>query len=303
MAFTLAQLQLVLTVHEHGSLGKACGVLNLTQPALSRNLRELEKHLGVPLFERHPSGLRPTQFCHAILPYAANMVQEAAKVTEEVRILAGESRRVLRIGTVTSATMTLVPALIEQLAAQSPDLRIKVVESISEVLIESLHSHDIDLALAGPIPHDDEIAVALDLGRSDTCTALIGTNHPLLQRPEGVSPMELLAQRWVVLPGDSDLRKNFERMMRDQQLPSPNAIIETRSVGLVRTLIARQQYIGWGPPSLYAFSDPDAGIVALDIEAFHLRLPFRVYRLRRAVPSPAARQALTILQRLATPGP
>jgi DNA-binding MarR family transcriptional regulator len=106
MAFTLAQLRLVAAIHEHGSLGKACAVLNLTQPALSRNLRELERHLGVELFERHPSGLRATQFCHAILPYAANMLRDAAQVLEEVRILAGESRRSLRIGTVSTATMT-----------------------------------------------------------------------------------------------------------------------------------------------------------------------------------------------------
>lgn len=68
MALTLAQLRLVLALHEHGSLGKACASLNLTQPALSRNLRELERCLGVSLFERHPSGLRATPFTLAILP-------------------------------------------------------------------------------------------------------------------------------------------------------------------------------------------------------------------------------------------
>lgn len=297
MAFTLAQLQLVLTIQEHGSLGKACGVLNVTQPALSRNLRELERQLGVELFERHPSGLRPTQFCHAILPYAANMVQEAAKVLEEVRVLAGESRRMLRIGTVSSATMTLVPALIEQLAADAPDIHIKVVEGISDGLIDSLKAHDIDLVLAGPIPHDDDIAMALDLGLSDRCTALIGTHHPL-RACAGLTAEALLAQRWVALPRDSELRKNFEQQLRDQHLPAPNVVVETRSVSLVRTLVGRQGFIGWGPASLYASSDPVAGITALDLPAFHLRLPFQVYRLRRAVMSGAVRRALSILQRL-----
>lgn len=302
MALTLAQLRLVLAVHEHGSLGKACASLNLTQPALSRNLRELERYLGVPLFERHPSGLRATQFSLAILPYAANMVQAAAQVLEEVRILAGQSHRMLRIGAVSAITKTLVPALIERLVEDAPDTRVNVIEGVSDTLIDALKSHAVDIVLAGPIPQDDEIESALDLGLSDSCSALIGANHPLRGRA-GLTPEELLKQRWVVLPQDSDLRRIFDRLLREQNLPSPNVVVETRSVGLVRTLIGQQGFVGWGPPSLYASSDPVSGIVALGQPAFRLRLPFHLYRLRRAVTSSTVRRALSILQRLCPASP
>lgn len=298
MALTLAQLRLVLALHEHGSLGKACASLNLTQPALSRNLRELERYLGVSLFERHPAGLRATQFSLAILPYAANMVQEAAQVLEEVRILAGESHRMLRIGAVSATTMTLVPALIEQLLADAPDTRVKMIEGVSDTLIDALKSHAVDIVLAGPIPHDDDIESALDLGLSDSCTALIGATNPL-RGQAGLTPEELLKQRWVALPQDTDLRRVFEQLLREQDLPSPNVVVETRSVGLVRTLVGQQGFVGWGPPSLYASSDPVTGIVAFDLPAFHLRLPFRIYRLRRAVTSSTVQRAVSILKRLA----
>lgn len=295
MALTLAHLRLVLALHEHGSLGKACGPLNLTQPALSRNLRELERHLGVTLFERHPSGLRATQFCHAILPYAANMVQEAAQVIEEVRILAGESRRMLRIGTVSAATMTLVPALIEQLTAEVPDTRIKVLEGMADLLMGALKSHDVDLVIAGPVAHDDEVERVLDLGQSDNCTVLIGETHPLRHQP-AVSAAALLAQRWVALPHDTELRRRFEHLLREQNLPTPNVVVETRSVLLVRRLVGQQGFIGWGPPSLYAATG--SGIAALDLPPLRLHLPFQVYRLRRAITSSSVRRALTILRRL-----
>lgn len=298
MAFTLAQLRLVLAIHEHGSLGKVRSVLNLTQPALSRNLRELETQLGVPLFERHPSGLRATQFCHAILPYAANMIEEAERALEEIRILTGKSQQTIRIGTLAVGSVALLPALIGGLLEEAPGIRFKVIEGNNEVLVAGLKARELDLIISGGTQDDDELFLALDLGLETACTLLVGEDHPLLHH-EDRSMARIIGQRWAMQPHDSKLRNDFERIIRERCLPTPTPLVETRSTNLIRRLVAQHRFVAWGPPLLYVSNEPGAKVVALDVPEFTLQASFSVYHRRRGVKSSAMCRTLSILQRLA----
>lgn len=298
MAFTLAQFQLVLAIHEHGSLGKVSQAFGVTQPALSRSLKELERQLGLQLFERHPSGLRATSSCLAILPYAENVTEEAARALEEIRILAGESRKVLRIGAISSAAASLLPPLIERLTVDMPGICIKVIEGVDEILVQGLLSHDLDIIICGTSQEGDEIAKALDLGFGDICTLLIGADHPLGGRTN-VSTAEILDQPWAALPRDSVLRTFCDNLVRAQGMPAPNVLVETRSISIIRRLVVEQGYITWGPVPLYTSGDMESDIVTLDLPQFQLQRSFFAYRLRHATMSGTVRHALTILERLA----
>lgn len=298
MAFTLAQFQLILAIHEHGSLGKVSQALGVTQPALSRSLKELERQLGVTLFERHPSGLKATSFSLAVLPYAANVGKETARALEEIRILAGESREVLRIGAISSAATRLMPPLIQRLMADMPGIRIKVSEGVDEVLVQGLLSHDVDIIICGTPQETEEIAKAQDLGFGDTCALLVGASHPLRGRPD-VSAAEILDQPWAALPRDSILRTYLDELIRTQGMPAPRVLVETRSINVLRQLVAGQGYVTWGPAPLYVSEDANSEIVMLDLPQFQLQRSFFAYRLRHATMSGAVRHALAILRRVA----
>lgn len=287
-----------MAIQEHGSLGKVRQVLNLTQPALSRNLRELERQLGVTLFERHPSGLRATQFCHALLPYAASMLQAAEQAVEEVRILAGESQHTVRIGALPVGSVTILPQLIGKLVEEAPGIRIKVVEGIGEVLVNSLKSREIDIIITGGLPDDDEIVLALDLGLEVESMLLVGEQHPLLHNSDR-NALKVIDQPWVMLPQDSTYRKEFERLMQKNGLPLPKPLVETRSSDLLRRLVSDHGFITWAP--LVSLGSGNNRIVAVDIPPFTVRQPYNVYRLRRGVISGAMRRTLSILLRLTRP--
>jgi DNA-binding transcriptional LysR family regulator len=299
MAFTLPQFRLIQTIHELGSLGRAAPVLGVSQPALSRTLGELERQLGVQLFERHPSGLRATPYAMAVLPYATNVVEEAARALEEVRVLAGESRGVVRIGSVSSAAASFLPAMIERLMQRAPEISLKVSEGVDEFLEQGLISRTYDIIIASHLAETDQIARAIDLRLGDVCTFMVGANHPLRGRTE-VDGAELFDQTWVALPPDSMPRKYFERLMRDRGLPVPKITVETRSIAIIRDLVAHQGFITWAPTPLYASNSPDRFIEPLNIPAFELRRAFHVYRLRRRTMSLAVRDALSILRSFAT---
>lgn len=295
MAFTLAQFQLVLAIRKHGSLGKVALAEGVTQPGLSRSLKELERRLGVTLFERHPSGLRATPFCLAILPYAANAVEEAARALEEIRVLAGESPEVLRIGAISSAAASLLPPLVERLTSVMPEISIRIIEGVDEVLVDALLARDVDTIICGTPQESDGIAKALDLGVGDTCALLARTGHPLCERPDA-SVEELLDHPLTMLPRDSVLRTYFEQLVRAQGLPPPRVLVETRSISVIRRLVVEQGYITWGPIPLYISGGTEIAI--LDWPQFQMRRTFFAYRLRQATMSGAVRRALNILRQL-----
>ena len=298
MAFTLSQFRLLQTLHDRGSLGRAAPVLGVTQPALSRALGELERQLGVQLFERHPSGLRATSYALAILPYATNVVEEAERAREEVRVLAGESRAVVRLGTVSSAAASFLPALIRRLIAQAPDISLKIAEGVDEQLEAGLIARDFDIIIPGLLSETDQIARAVDLQLGDVCTFLVGAGHPLQGRTE-LNDRELFEQTWVALPPDSMPRKYFEKLMRDRGLPPPKITVETRSIAVIRNLIAHQGFMTWAPVPLYASNSQDHVIEALRIPAYELHRSFHAYRLRRRTMSGPVRDVISILRSFA----
>lgn len=294
MAFTLAQMRLILAIHEHGSLGQVHRVLNLTPPALSRNLKELERQLGVTLFERHPSGLRATKFCHAILPHARNAIGEAEQALEEVRILAGESRQMIRIGTLPLGSMTLLPSLIDMLLEEAAEIRVNVVEGIGEVLISGLKSREIDLVISGWVPEDDDIILALELGLEASCTLVVAQDHPFINSADQTVE-DIINQRWVLLPPDSTFRQDFERLMRHRGILPPKPLVETRSTNLMELLVAEHGFVTWGPTMPFANK---MKLVPLDVPEFNFQSPYNVYRFRGAARSGAMRRTLATLQRI-----
>lgn len=295
MAFTLAQFRLILAIHEHGSLGRAAPVLRVTQPALSRALGELERQIGVLLFERHPSGLRLTPHGLAVLPYATNVVEEAGRALEEVRVLAGESRQVVRIGSVSSAAAHFLPAVIARLRRSAPSVAIHVTEGVDEILKAGLLAGELDVIIAGELSESEQIMRAIDLKFGDRCTLLVGADHPLRGRLD-ICAAELIDQTWVTLPTDSMPRKLFEQMLWRQGFAAPKVAVETRSAAIIRELVAHQGFITWAPTPLYVSANPAFFIEALDIPAFEVHRTFSVYRLRGRTQSQAARETLSVVR-------
>src|SRR5215510_4714757 len=128
MALEQRQLRAFLAIAQTGSLGRAADVLHLTQPALSRVVKQMESQLRVQLFERRPSGMELTSFGQALLPYATHLREEADLALEEINVRLGMGRGTVRIGTVASAAIMVLPALLERMHQRWPNLQLQIVE-------------------------------------------------------------------------------------------------------------------------------------------------------------------------------
>ncbi len=178
----LNQLSCVLAVAEERHFTRAASRLHLAQPSLSRQVRLLERDLGVLLFNRGPGqGLVTlTAEGEALLPFIRRVLADTDAVGAEARALTGMSRGRLSIGATPSLiTRVLAPALVE-FHTSHPGIELQVVEAGSRQLVLQLASGEVDLAL-GVQPVTDQLVATTPLF-DDPLVLAVAPDHPLAAR-------------------------------------------------------------------------------------------------------------------------
>ena len=144
---TLKQLRYFEALARHGHFGRAADVCAISQPALSVQIKELERSLGMPLFERGPRQVRLTPFGETLAKRVRRILQEVDELGEFARAAGGGLSGRLRIGVIPTIAPYLLPALIGRLRKKHPDLDPEIRETLTERLVEELTDGRIDTAI------------------------------------------------------------------------------------------------------------------------------------------------------------
>ncbi len=129
------ELNIFLTAAETENFSKAARQLNLTQPAVSMQIRSLEKKLNVSLFHRTGRSLTLTERGKALMPLARDMINRAIRVEEEIESLKGEVIGHLKLGCSTATGKYILPHLVARFRRCHPKVQI------------SIHNHSRDRVL------------------------------------------------------------------------------------------------------------------------------------------------------------
>ena len=152
----LRQLRHFVTVAEELHFGRAAARLHMTQPPLSQSIAGLEELLGAPLFLRNRRQVTLTPAGSALLPEARRILEEAGALPELVRrVASGEAGR-LGLSFVTTAGLSVLPAILRRYSAAYPAVRMVLQEATSDVQFEELLQGRIDAGFViPPLPPDD----------------------------------------------------------------------------------------------------------------------------------------------------
>ncbi|MFI6794011.1 LysR family transcriptional regulator [Streptosporangium canum] len=205
MDLELRHLKIVRAVAEAGSVTKAATHLGLAQPALTAQLKRIERVLGGALFERDHNGARPTPLGELVLSRAMVLLPAAQELQEEAVRFANTSGDVpsYRLG---ATNGPVLGGLVDRLATAWPSTPVSTYTSWSaKELTAMVMLGRLDFALIGacgesPPPVEGPV-VWLTVG-TDPVFVLLDENHPLVGRKE-VALAELAGERWAVTPGDS----------------------------------------------------------------------------------------------------
>ncbi|MEZ5729120.1 MAG: LysR substrate-binding domain-containing protein [Burkholderiaceae bacterium] len=147
----IAQLELLVVLADTGSLRRAASRMNLSQPALTRSLRQLEAAFATTLVQRSPRGVRLTPAGERLAARARAIGHELRRAREEIDALGGEAGGLVSIGASSAVMMQIVPAAVALFRSRRPAVRLRLVETLYPEAFTRLRAGEFDFVV-GPVP-------------------------------------------------------------------------------------------------------------------------------------------------------
>ncbi|MBV9697104.1 MAG: LysR family transcriptional regulator [Gammaproteobacteria bacterium] len=259
--FRLRHLELIAELHQARSILRAARRLHLSQPSVTKALQEVEKTLGVPLFERTNRGLRPTPYGDILARHAKVVLAQLRHAAEEVESLrAGYSGKV-SVGTLLAASASILPDAIVLLKAERPAVAISVSVGTYDVLVPALLAGDLDMVL-GRLPQEARTpGLIYEEFYGEPICLVTRADHALARRRR-LRLAELAELPWLMPPTETALRRQIERAFLAADAPTPRNVIESVSILTNRVLLRKSDCIGVMPYHV-ALDDVEHGLLAI----------------------------------------
>lgn len=157
----LRQLQTFVMVAKLGSFTRAAQLLHLSQPALTKQVRQLEETLGVRLFDRNTRRVELTHIGKELSPVISQLLQEIEAVVVNTKELAAQSRGVIRIAALPSVSSTLLPTAIAQFKERYPGISVILKDVIAQRLVTLVKTEEVDFGIGSLNVTDPEVRFSL----------------------------------------------------------------------------------------------------------------------------------------------
>lgn len=196
MAFSFRLLRVFVAVAHQGSFTRAAAQLGLTQPAVSKSVRDLERRAGVALVERGTTGVRLTEPGRVLLAHARTILAEARAADESLNAIRGIGGGALRIGASPTIATYLLPGLLQTFHARHPAVEVSLHTAPSRAVANALLQREIDVGLVeAAVPDDPRLSIAP--WRQDELVVIAAPSHPLA--PQSPIATMALAHELLVL--------------------------------------------------------------------------------------------------------
>ena len=291
-------LVLLVELGRHGSIMHAAQAANLTQPAASKLLGELEHVLGVQLFERLPRGVSPTWYGAVLIRRAGAALAEMDAAHQEVMELLAGARGRVDVGSVLTPATTLVPEAVNLLKRRHARVHVSITVDTSKLLIERLRGGELDIVVGRILDTDAATELHFEPVTDEPHSLIVRAGHPLLQQ-SGLQLAELARHSWILPPAGSILRDRLTALFLSQGLEPPVETVETMALPVIANLLTGSDMVVAMPRELM---QPyiDSGLLA--VMPFELGVRMDVYGIitrRGHQLSPGAEAMLATLREVA----
>jgi DNA-binding transcriptional LysR family regulator len=234
-------LRIFAAVAEHRSFSRAARALFISQPAVSKAVRQLEHQLDLALMERGvrgaggARGVRLTESGQALFEHARGIFALERAATEEVRARVGLQRGRLAVGASTTVAGYWLPPYTARFARQIPGAQLQIRVGNTEAVAAALIGCEIDLALVeGPV---NDARIAATHWRDDELQIIVARDAALARRRKATLE-ELNAQAWLLRESGSGTREVTDRVMRSRHIEPERTIEFGSNEGIARAVAA-----------------------------------------------------------------
>ncbi len=288
----LTHMRMIVALEDTGQVSAAAHILNVSQPAASRMIAEMEGILGVTLCRRMARGVELTAYGAALARRARTMLLELREIDREIADLKSGRGGAVFMGAVTAPAIGLAVPAIRRIRERYPLIEISVQVDTSSVLARELLASRHDLIIAR-IPDDlnPRLFDARVIGIEKACL-IVRRGHPLADG-RLVELEQLTGFDWVFQPGGSLLRRTIETIFMSRGVPLPERILNTSSLLLTLVMVAQSNAIAPVALDMAKFINDGEGLAgAIEIlpTSFDIDVqPYSIITARNRALSPVAK--------------
>lgn len=226
-------LRLLVTIDTYRNLTQVADVTHVSVPAVSKSLAELERGLGLTLFERTTQGIVPTPYGECLIRHARAVLAILHQASDDLKALSSGTAGKVHIGMLPASASVLLPQALNLLKQRSPGTNVMVTEGTTALLLPELWQGQLDLVV-GRLPPTDTLGSFEEKELlEEPVTLMTGPHHPLA-RKKALTWSDLRPYPWILPPPGSILRDPLERALEAHNVPLTNNYIETLSVHVAR---------------------------------------------------------------------
>lgn len=257
----LRTLRYFVAIADAGSLSAAAAAIPIAQPALTRQLRDLEADLGVQLLMRLPRGVRLTQAGVTLYEAAQRILKEADRVRQQLARKLDEGRATVVLGVPPTLSRIMLPGLFEQSLANLPEIELKTREAFTPTLLDWLERGLIDMAVVTNPESNRPVNLMPLLGEP---FALVSHARMKMRTTVSLSQLERIPL----------LMTSLHHGLVEQQLRPMGKKLEVRalidSVDSIREMVIRGKWATIMPVSVFKEAGADPDIVMSEITGVQL---------------------------------
>jgi len=245
----LKHWSLLSALGDTGKLGEAAERINVTQPAATKLLADIEHAFGFELFERQPRGVRPTTLGAEVVSYARRAQADLGRFLEDLDSKRRGGHGHLVFGAIMGAAPDIVARAVNEIKRERPRLTVRILGETSDQIVLLLERHEIELAVGrftDPLQHNKFHFVPL---AEEPLRIVARRGHPLCSS-QGASWEELVGWPWVLQTIASPARLMLEEEFARAGVSTPLNVVESTSIFATLQLVQSSDAIAVLPESV-----------------------------------------------------
>lgn len=279
----LRQLQLLVALQQCGSVLQAAASLHMSQSAATQALAEMERILGVRLFERHARGIRPTLAGQTLVDTARGVLAALEEAAESLAAIRRGAAAALRLGATPAATQAILSPLLAEFYKTQPRVHIDVQEDSSQRLLPLLLNGGLDAVFCRE-PVLLPASYVFKPLQPDEPVIMASTRHPLAKR-RGIALSALKDSRWVLPTATIAVREIFEREVLAALPDALQFPVSTVSLPVFASLLNQPDAVALVPQSIAPVLPSGAQLCQLDVQLSSPLPPLGVVHRREQIPA------------------
>jgi DNA-binding transcriptional LysR family regulator len=299
MSLNLHLLRLFATVARTGSFSRAAEILHLSQPAISKGVRDFEEQVGCRLLDREPRGVRPTREGEALARHADALFAAERAAEEELRALRNLDSGTLRVGDSTTIATYMIADDLGRFHRSHPNVDLQLVIANTRDIADLMLGHEIEIALVeGPVEDDKLVARPW---RTDVMELIVGRDHAFAAAPRPLDRSRLADEILILREPGSGSREVVAQALETHGI-TPARTLEIGSTEAIKQAVAAGFGVSIVSTATVADQVQLGRLKQVPIDGVHIERTLWQLEMPGRVQMPAARAFQRLLETAASAG-